>query len=108
MKENDMLSHAAYDTTAEGYYEQIQDLFCGDDSGSCLLLKHTLVGAERHHCTVGTAYYLRLRRWAAALLSNQHRGRGTHDEPAQRLAVHSGPDLGLRQKWNLGGSRLSG
>ncbi|MGB8477824.1 MAG: hypothetical protein WCE63_03150 [Acidobacteriaceae bacterium] len=60
MKENDMLSHAAYDTTAEGYYEQIQNLFFGDDSGSSLLFKHTLAGAERHHCAVGAAYYLRL------------------------------------------------
>jgi hypothetical protein len=60
MKANDMLSNAAYDTTVEGYYDQIQDLFCGDDSGSCLLFECTLAGAERHHGAVGTAHYLRL------------------------------------------------
>jgi hypothetical protein len=60
MKENDMLSNAAYDTTVEGYYDQIQDLFCRDDSGSCLLFKHSLAGTERDHCAVGAAHYLRL------------------------------------------------
>jgi hypothetical protein len=34
MKENDMLSNAAYDTTVEGYYDQIQDIFCGNNCGS--------------------------------------------------------------------------
>ena len=102
-----MLSHAAYDTTAEGYHDEIQDLFCSDDFGSCLLFKFTLAGAERHYCALGTAHYLRLGRWPAALLSHQYRGRGAHDEPAQRLALHSGPDVGLRQKWYLGRSRLS-
>jgi hypothetical protein len=61
MKENDMLSNAAYDTTVEGYYDQIQDLFCGDDSGSSLLFKHTLAGAKRYNRSVGPAHYLRLR-----------------------------------------------
>ena len=60
MKENGMLSNAAYDTTVKGYYDQIQDLFCGDDSGSCLLFKFALAGAERHNRAVGPAYYLRL------------------------------------------------
>jgi hypothetical protein len=60
MKENDMLSNAAYDTTVEGYYDQIQDLFCSDDSGTSLLFKFTLACAERHHSAVGPAYYLRL------------------------------------------------
>jgi hypothetical protein len=60
MKENDMLSNAAYDTTVEGYYDQIQDLFFCDDSGSSLLFKHAFAGAERHDCTVGPAHNLRL------------------------------------------------
>ena len=59
MKENDMLSNAAYDTTMEGYYDQIQVLFFGDDSGS-LLFKHAFAGAERHNRAVGPAHYLRL------------------------------------------------
>jgi len=59
VKENDMLSHAAYDTTVEGYYDQIQDLFFRADPGSTLLFKHALAGAERHHRAVGAAHYLR-------------------------------------------------
>ena len=102
-----MLSHAAYDTTEEGYYQQIQDLFYSDGSGSCLLFKLTLAGAERHHSAVGPAYYLRLGRRTAAFLPHQHRGRGADDEPAQRFALHPGKDVGLRQKWYLGRSRLS-
>jgi hypothetical protein len=60
MKQNDMLSNAAYDTTVEGYYDQIQDLFCGDDSGSSLLFQFALARAARPHCAVGPAHYLRL------------------------------------------------
>jgi hypothetical protein len=61
IKENDMLSNAAYDTTVEGYYDQIQDLFFRADSGSSLLFRLALAGAERHHCAVGEAHYLRIR-----------------------------------------------
>lgn len=106
MKENDMLSNAAYDTTMEGYYDQIQDLFCGDDSSSSLLFKHTLASPKRNHRPVGTAHHLRLRRRPAALLPYQHRGRSAHDQPTQRLALHSGSDVGIRYAWDLGRSWL--
>jgi hypothetical protein len=107
MKGNDMLSNAAYDTTVEGYYEQIQDIFCGNDCGSSQLFKFTLAGAKWHDCAVGPAYYLRLGRRQAALLPHSHWRRSAHDKSAQRFALCSGPDVGIRYERHLGRSGMS-